>query len=236
VRHPHGRAAWAVLCDFDGTITIDVTDSLLLRFGRPGWEALEDDWRAGRIGSRQCMAGQVALLDCSREELDDHLARAEVDPGFAGFVAAVGRSGAQLCIVSDGLDQAIDAVLRRHGIEGIPVYASRLVQSSPRSWRLEFPHARSGCDSATCKCSLALPPHAPPGCPVLVVGDGDSDACVAAKADMVFARKRLLGHCEAAGLRHRRTNDFAAALVEWHALAAPSRADTTEGTEETLDA
>ena len=45
-------APWTILCDFDGTIAVeDVIDSMLVRFGRPGWEALEDDWRAGRIGS-----------------------------------------------------------------------------------------------------------------------------------------------------------------------------------------
>ena len=64
------QSCWTILCDFDGTISQeDVTDSLLMRFGRPGWDALEVDWRAGKIGSRQCMAGQIALLDCSEDEL-----------------------------------------------------------------------------------------------------------------------------------------------------------------------
>ncbi|WP_442975539.1 hypothetical protein, partial [Salmonella enterica] len=61
-----------MLCDFDGTIAHDdVIDSLLLRFGRAGWDRLEADWREGRIGSRECLAGQVALLDMSRDELDE---------------------------------------------------------------------------------------------------------------------------------------------------------------------
>ena len=62
---------WTILCDFDGTIALDdTTDTLLDRFGQPGWEKLEDDWKAGRINSHDCMAGQVALLDMSRDELD----------------------------------------------------------------------------------------------------------------------------------------------------------------------
>ena len=40
--------SWNILCDFDGTVTPDdVIDGLLERFGRPGWQELEDDWRAG---------------------------------------------------------------------------------------------------------------------------------------------------------------------------------------------
>ncbi|HEX7370566.1 MAG TPA: phosphatase, partial [Rhodanobacteraceae bacterium] len=74
---------WNILCDFDGTITVeDVTDSLLDRFAAPEWQVLERDWRAGLIGSAECMAGQVALLDASRAEIDAHLAGLRIDPAF----------------------------------------------------------------------------------------------------------------------------------------------------------
>ena len=34
-------SGWTILCDFDGTISVeDVIDSLLDRFGGPGWEVL----------------------------------------------------------------------------------------------------------------------------------------------------------------------------------------------------
>ena len=36
---------WSILCDFDGTISLeDVIDSLLENFGQPGWQQLEDQW------------------------------------------------------------------------------------------------------------------------------------------------------------------------------------------------
>lgn len=230
------QAEWTVLCDFDGTITRDVTDSLLLRFARSGWEALEVEWREGRIGSRECMAGQIALLDCSRRELEDHLAQIEIDPGFAPFMAAAVAAGARVCIVSDGLDAAIDAILARHGIDAIPVFASRLVEIGERAWRLEFPHARPGCASATCKCARALAPVVDAGGEVLVIGDGESDVCVAGRADLVFARGRLLEHCRTAGLPHRRVDDFAVALREWRALHSPLPGARAPGRQETLDA
>ena len=99
------------------------------------------DWRAGRIGSRECMAGQVALLDCSREELDAHVAGMRHRSRLRGASRdVVGRSGVPLTIVSDGLDHAIHSMLApRTASEHLPVVASRLVQTGARRWALEFP-------------------------------------------------------------------------------------------------
>lgn len=216
---------WTVLCDFDGTIALeDVTDSLLLRFGQPGWDVLEADWRAGRIGSRECMAGQVALLDCSRDELCDHLATVAIDSHFPTFVAAVQSLGWPLTVVSDGLDFAITEVLRRHGLAGLPVVANHLVAAGDRRWRLEFPHAQSDClsRSGNCKCARARAPSLASGSAVLMIGDGASDFCVAGQADLTFARKRLLEHCLDNSLRHRPVADFQQALALLPALESLS--------------
>lgn len=218
---------WTILCDFDGTIALeDVTDSLLMRFGRPGWDALEVEWREGRIGSRECMAGQVALLDCSAAELDEHLATMAIDPDFPAFVAAVEAMGLPLTVVSDGCDRVIETILRRHGLARLPVRANRLLSDGPRRWRLEFPHARPACRtrSGMCKCAWAEPPHALPGTRVLMIGDGASDFCVAAAADLVYARKRLLDHCLDHGLAHRPAANFRLAL-DWLAQLPRTRED-----------
>ncbi len=208
--------SWTVLCDFDGTIALeDVTDSLLLRFGRPGWDALEADWRDGRIGSRVCMQGQVALLDCSRDELLDHVASIRIDGMFPAFVAAVEQRGWPLVVVSDGLDLVISAILQRHGLGRLAIVANRLQAVGPRGWRLDFPNARENCASAsgTCKCAWAQAPLAAPASRVLMVGDGASDFCVAGRADLNFARKRLLDHCLDNDLPYRPVADFSQALA-----------------------
>ena len=233
-------AAWTVLCDFDGTISVeDVTDSLLERFAAPGWKQLEDAWRAGAIGSRECMARQVRLLDCSRDELDSHLAAMAIDPQFQAFADAVQASGATLRIVSDGLDIAIHALLVRHRIAGVEVFASRLVPTGERNWRLDFPYARSDCMSAgaTCKCALAERPTDGSAQPVLMVGDGRSDFCVAGRADLVWARGDLLTHCAGQAYRHRAVADFGAALCLWNELTShPAGALAPADNLEALDA
>src|SRR4029453_3347163 len=46
------RVKFHVFVDFDGTIaSLDTTDFLLERYAAPQWRQIEDDWKAGLIGS-----------------------------------------------------------------------------------------------------------------------------------------------------------------------------------------
>ena len=52
--------------DFDGTITKkDVVDMILERFADPSWKTVEKDWTEGKIGSRECLTKQLALVSAS---------------------------------------------------------------------------------------------------------------------------------------------------------------------------
>lgn len=219
--------AWAVQCDFDGTICLtDVADSLLQRFGRPGWEALEEDWEAGRIGSRACMQGQVALLDMSQDELDAHLDRLSIDPGFPAFVAAAERLGVPLQVVSDGLDYAIHRILAVHGLDHLPVLANRLLRTGERSWALECPHGSDACvrASGNCKCARLADVKPVRARQVLFVGDGSSDFCVSGRADHVLAKARLIDHCRERGYPHTPFVQFDEACAMLQQLALPEGA------------
>ena len=46
------------------------------------------------------------------------------------------------------------------------------------------------------------------------VGDGVTDLCPARKADLVFARSRLLEECRAEGLPHVELRDFSDVVTE----------------------
>lgn len=205
--------AWNILCDFDGTISVeDVIDSLLEHHGRPGWEILESDWRAGRIGSRECMSGQVALLDLSRDELDAHLASLWIDPAFPAFVAEARRLGAPLRVVSDGLDYAIESILGRYGLADLPLAANHLRANGPRRWSLTSPWQADGCRSGTCKCACVDDARAN-GRKTLLIGDGASDFCAADRVDFVFAKNRLIEHCRAAGIPYMPITSFDEAIA-----------------------
>ena len=214
---------WMVQCDFDGTISIDdVTDTLLQRFGRPGWQALEDAWEAGEIGSRECMKGQIALLDMSAAELDAHLDQLTIDTHFAAFVAAAHSRSMPVQVVSDGIDYAIRRILGAHGLGSLPVLANHLVQTGERSWHLQSPHASAAClrASGNCKCERLAEQQAVYG-KVLFVGDGSSDFCVSGRADFVLAKARLITYCQNQGIAHAPFDGFAEAMVLIEEVTAP---------------
>ena len=57
--------------DFDGTITRrDAVDAILEAYADPKWLTLEAEWRAGRMGSRDCLQAQMALVRATRKQLD----------------------------------------------------------------------------------------------------------------------------------------------------------------------
>jgi 2,3-diketo-5-methylthio-1-phosphopentane phosphatase len=207
-------SGWTILCDFDGTISVeDVIDSLLDRFGRTGWEALEQDWRAGRIGSRECMGGQVALLEMTRAELDTHLAGLWIDHAFPGFVAKARELGVPIRVVSDGLDYAIHSILGRYGLNDLPLAANHLAPATPpQRWQLTSPFQADGCRSGTCKCACVAQARAEGARKTLLIGDGASDFCAADRVDFVFAKHRLIEHCRAAGIPYVPITGFEDAL------------------------
>ena len=216
-------SGWMVQSDFDGTISLlDVTDTLLQRFGRPGWQALEDAWERGAIGSLECMSGQVALLDMSAGQLRAHLGGIAIDPGFARFVAHARQRAIPVQVVSDGIDCVIRHVLQRHGLGDLEIIANRLVQTGPRQWRLESPWASPRCarGSANCKCERLAAQQAAHG-RVLYIGDGSSDFCVAARADFVLAKPRLAAYCQDHGIAHAPFAHFDEAPALLAALLEP---------------
>jgi 2-hydroxy-3-keto-5-methylthiopentenyl-1-phosphate phosphatase len=198
---------WHIVCDFDGTVTrTDAVDNILERFADPSWEAIEDEWLSGAIGSRECLSRQLAMVKATPNELLGYFDSVDIDPAFPDFVELVMSRGATLDIVSDGIEQGIARVLSRNNAPLLPIIANRLRQVGPDSWRIEFPYSSDACRAASgnCKCKSA-----PKGKRVLVIGDGQSDMCVAGTADFVFATGRLAEHCEHNGIPYARFNTFA---------------------------
>jgi 2,3-diketo-5-methylthio-1-phosphopentane phosphatase len=190
-----------VFVDFDGTIaSVDTTDLLLERFADPKWQEIEDEWKSGKIGSRECMVRQIDLVRATPAELDGFVAEIEIDPGFGAFVELCRSQGHRVTVVSDGLDRTVQSVLTRAGFD-LPFFANHFDWMGGDRWRLTFPHSRSDCRalSGNCKCQFA---DAAIGHARIVVGDGRSDYCLAGRADLVLAKSSLLGHCRDNALPH----------------------------------
>ena len=225
---------YQVLVDFDGTIaTVDTTDLLLERFADPRWQEIEDDWKAGRIGSRECMLRQVDLVRATPDALDAFVATIEIDPAFPNFVALCRSRGLAVSVVSDGLDRTVAKVLARHGLD-LPYSANHLEWLGNDRWRLGFPHARDDCRvlSGNCKCQFA---KAPAGTLRVVVGDGRSDFCVAGEADLVLAKGALARHAAASAMPHVPFETFAEATLLFEAWLAETKSAPARGQDQLRD-
>jgi 2-hydroxy-3-keto-5-methylthiopentenyl-1-phosphate phosphatase len=216
----------AALIDFDGTVAPDdPTDRLLDRFATPEWRAVEAEWQAGRMTSRDCMQRQAVMLRATPGELDAAIGTIRIDPGFYDFLRLCRRRGVRVTIVSDGFDRVVRAVLERAGLS-IPFYANTLEWQGANRWRLSLPHARADCRSGAANCKCAHGARGGGAC--IVVGDGRSDFCMADRARFVIAKGTLAEFCRAHGLAHasfRNFDDATRRLAEWLDLKADRPAD-----------
>jgi len=206
-----------IFVDFDGTISLeDTTDVVLERFADPSWQQVESEWRAGHIGSRECMKRQVELIRATPEELDTLCEEIPLDPHFPDLVALCNQKSIPVTVVSDGLDRTITRMLSRFDID-VPLLANKLVYLGDRRWTLEFLYSDPGCEAGAgnCKClALTKKPHTLR----ILIGDGRSDFCASETADLVLAKSALVEHCQANGVPFIVFGNFAGAtplLADW---------------------
>ncbi len=206
-----GRSASrvAVLSDFDGTITTsDVAEAILARFAPPEWWAIEELHRARKLGTRETMARQFALLHGSPGPWIDFVrAEARMDPAFPAFLRFCRERGIIVEIVSEGLDFYVFDLMEMWDLD-VPVRTNRTTFEGGRV-RIEYPFADPGCTlCGMCKLrrlfELRVAGHR-----VVYVGDGDSDLCPAVEADVVFAKERLAELCDAESIPYHRFESFA---------------------------
>ena len=204
------RSPFAVYCDFDGTIALeDVTDALLNRLADKEWLAIEADWQRGVITARECMAQQVPLIKGGWGAIKSVLSEVRLDPSFASFASWCSESGIPLMVVSDGLDRVIQHLLWRDEIPVDGVWANQLTCDGDRlSLTFRAPPTQA-CEAGVCKCHIMSTTSRSQVCRV-VIGDGKSDYCWAQKADMVFAKSKLLEFCAQQGIPCHPFRDFVA--------------------------
>lgn len=216
----------AVYSDFDGTIALeDVTDAILERLAEPEWRIIEEQWLAGEINSRTCMARQIALVRGGWDAIKEVLKEIRLDPAFAEFATWCSNAGIPLWVVSDGLDRVIHHLLWREEIPVSGIWANPLHTSPGDRLFLTASGipARQECQSGLCKCQVLEMTSLPPTRRI-VIGDGRSDFCWVREADIVFAKHHLLEHCRTTGIPCRPFGSFADIQAALEELAAsPAR-------------
>ena len=90
-----GDPPLAILVDFDGTIALtDVGDTLMVQFVPPAiWDELEAAYETGRMGSREIMAREIALLPRDPAPVLAITDAQPYDPDFPAFVRRARAAG-----------------------------------------------------------------------------------------------------------------------------------------------
>lgn len=202
--------------DFDGTVTTqDAVDLVLERFAADEWKEIEEEWTKGKIGSRECLMRQMALVSATQAEMLDLAASIQADPGFVSFLRTLKSLSVPAVIVSDGFDVIIQAVLRRvlHEepalLKTLPVYSNRLTWVNDRKVKPFFLTSSNVCVHGCANCKVRVmekiksdKDH------VVFVGDGLSDRFAAAESSTVFTKKSLLQFCQEQKIPHKAYEGF----------------------------
>ena len=198
-----------IFTDFDGTISErDTLVHLLDHYVGPSWLEIEDRVDAGTLSEEQGLRQEIALLTPPFDEARDLVLReVPVDSHFAGFAALCQRNRWPLEILSGGIEPLIRAYLGAHGLAGIPLRANGLEFEADGRWRVrpaQSPRISELCNH--CKTHwvrLAAESHR-----VIYIGDGCTDRCPGAQADLLFAKGSLSTWCAEREIEHVRFEHF----------------------------
>ncbi len=185
------------LCDFDGTISIrDLGYDLFNRFSSGDWEAIDQDFREGKIGSKEAYSRIAKILKGDKKEILGFIQKhSDIDPYFTSFYQYCRDRNIDVKIISDGLDFYIRTILEIHHLSKIPFYANCGHFLKGKRMDVSFLHSNEECGlCGTCK-KRAVQIHRNAYDSILFIGNGISDRCAAREADFVFAKDVLYTYC-----------------------------------------
>jgi len=199
-----------VFCDFDGTITKnDTVDHFLSLFADENWLNIEESWKNGEIGSKECLTKQ---LDCinhiSESQLNEFIDNIEIDNSFINFLEILNQNKTDIYIVSDGFDFFIHNTLKKYGINNFVEIFSNKLNLNKGKLIPSFPFHETYCkkNSGLCKCEVINKIKKEKK--VLYIGDGTSDICAASLADILFAKDSLAEYCTENNINHIKFETF----------------------------
>ncbi|MCA9396225.1 MAG: MtnX-like HAD-IB family phosphatase [Candidatus Omnitrophica bacterium] len=210
--NPKNTRKYAVIVDFDGTITDqDAVDGVIERFSATEeWKEDEIRWQAGEIGSAECMTRQLSRVRVTPDELSGFLSTIRVDKDFVKFHSYLDSRNIPLIVMSDGFDLFIDSILRKNDIQNLTVKCNRLKFENDRLVP-DFPYIEQSCGRcAHCKKqSIRLLRSEHPDLHIIYIGDGRSDVCATTETDQLYAKNSLAAYCRENGVLYQDFCSFA---------------------------
>ena len=173
---------YVILCDFDGTISLqDTCVPVLEKFSNGDWELYDDLLGNEQIDLHECMRKQFGMIQTDIPTILTTLGLIPIRPGFAEFVSFCLSQGIEFVIVSAGLDFIIKSVLLENNLD-LPIVSAKVLDDK---FNLEFPslHYSNSIDFKADQVKY----YQAQDKKVIFIGDGNSDLQGALQADLVFA-------------------------------------------------
>jgi len=210
-------AEYAVVADFDGTITLeDSNDLLCLICGNGENVQIEADFCAGIISGTESMHRHYQAMRLGFGEyyefLDSHI---QIDPGFDAFLQQLRMCDIPFFIVSGGYRQGIQRVLGEERMRGVQLFANDLLEERgyllPSGATKEVVCTEPIGPCGNCKKLCIETIRAKTNKKILFIGDGWTDRCAAKEADLLFAKEgcALVEYCETHNLPYVSYGGFA---------------------------
>lgn len=211
-----------VIVDFDGTITTNDTNQLLIeRYGDATNDQIERDFIDHKIGSQSALNQHFDTMKLTEAEYNQFLVSSiTIDESFKAFVKKIKRQNIRLSIMSGGFHNAIEHLLDDDVLSYATIYPNRLIFKE-NTIDVEFYEQDETCSApwgpcANCK-GIHMKNLKADNELLVFVGDGLTDRCAVEHADLVFAKDRLATFCEDNGLSYypySRFDDIQKTLIE----------------------
>jgi 2-hydroxy-3-keto-5-methylthiopentenyl-1-phosphate phosphatase len=186
-----------ILCDFDGTVSLqDMGYLILTQFSSGDWEQIDRQFCEGKIGSKEAYSRIAKILRGNEEGILNFVkAHSEIDPYFKDFYQYCRDKSIDVKIISDGFDFYIKPILEQYRLSEIPFYSNGSHFLRDKEMNVLFPYLNEDCGlCGTCKKRL-VQIHRKLYDSILFIGNGLSDRCAAQEADFVFAKDSLYPYC-----------------------------------------
>jgi 2,3-diketo-5-methylthio-1-phosphopentane phosphatase len=202
------------MLDFDGTITKkDTVATMVKEFCDDGWQELNRSWEQGLISTEDCANQTFALFNATLEDIYQLLDTIELDDYFIKFVQLCRKKDYPIYILSDGYEQFIKYILKRHGLEDMKIYANKLNINEDNIFSIQCTYNDPQCKKCgTCKKKLLHQLSA--NKTIVYVGDGYTDMCVCQDANILFAKDSLLEYCHQHHIPARPYTSFKQ-IIDW---------------------
>ena len=206
----------AVLTDFDDTAAVqNVAELLLRRFGHPSWTDVRQRFRDGELSLKDYQEITFRQMQANKAAMQAYVREQACFRAHFGELSQFCRDKSiPMCIVSQGLDFYIQALLDGCGQSDFPVHAVRAEfdgdgRITGYGYDFTYPDAPARGNSK----ALMVRRFQEQGYHVFYAGDGSSDFEAGEVADTVFAHRQMAEMCQAAGIAFTPFTDFGPVLA-----------------------